>query len=141
MIDIAELDNYYKTSIDNLNKMIPDSILNVDLNLLHKLDLLHFQPGQRDHGVTRYFQLIESPDKITLINEQFVIWIASRKNNNAPFTCTLIALNKQDHPHLEMAFISAGVYNTSHLVMLVLEKLLLEIQENEELMIRISKDK
>lgn len=138
MIDITELDNYYKTCISNLNKMIPDSILNIDLNLLHKLDLLHFQPGQREHGVTRYFHLIESPDKITLVNEQFVIWISSRKNNSGPFTCTMIALNQNDHPHLEMAFMASGVYNTSHLVMQVLEKFLIEIQDNEELLNRLS---
>lgn len=133
MIDISELDQSYKKYINDVNKLIPDSIVTIDLPLLQRLNLLHFQPGQYEPGVTRYFQLIEGPDKITLINEQFIIWISSRRNQEVPFTHTLIALNRNDHPQLEMAFIASGVYNTSQLVMRVLEKLLFEIQENEEL--------
>lgn len=133
MINIAELDQYYRKCISEIHTLIPDSILNIDLTLLQKLDLLHFQPGQfESSSVTRYFQLIESPDKITLVNDQFIIWIAARKSGEIPFTYTLIALNRHDHPVLEMAFLATGAYNTSHLVMRVLEKLLLEIQETED---------
>jgi len=135
MIDISELDSCYKNFINNLDKLIPDSIITVDLNLLQDLDLLNFHhPGQFEPGVTRYFQLIEASDRITLINEQFFIWITSRRVEDTVSTFTLIALNQKDHPKLEMAFISSGVYNTSHLVMNVLEKFLLEIQENEDVL-------
>lgn len=139
MLDTSELDQHYKDYITNLNKYIPDSIVNVDINLLQRLDLLSFHhPGRYDPGLTRYFQLIESPDRITLTNDQFIIWIASKRFEDTVATFTLIALNHGDHPHLEMAFIASGVYNTSNLVMNVLEKLLLEIQENEEALKNLS---
>jgi hypothetical protein len=44
----------------------------------------------------------------------------------------LIALNQKGIPRLELAFLTTDVYNTSKLVLRILEKFLHEIQENEE---------
>ena len=55
--------------------------------------------------------MIETTEKITLINDEFVIWIVPEKVNNSATTYTLIALNRNDGPQLEVTFITSGVYN------------------------------
>jgi len=54
-------------------------------------------------------------------------------------TYALIALNHgETEPQLEAAFIASGVYNSSALVSKVLEKFLLDIQENERTLDKFS---
>lgn len=142
MISPSTLEQYYNKFINNLNELLHDGVITVDLHLLERLNLLHYNPpGETEPELTRSFQLIESPEKITLINDQFVIWIAPRKVGQTISTLSLIALNHQDHPQLELAFMATGVYNTSQLVLRILEKLLLEIQENEDLIKSLDVDK
>lgn len=130
------IEECYKKFTKSLYFWIPEGIYFIDLQLLHHFDLLHFQPSgeHKDPNpiLTRYFNIVESPEKITLINDDFVIWIIPAKVNNIPTTYTLIALNSSDRePQLEAAFIASGVYNTSKLVLKVLEKFLIEIKETE----------
>lgn len=142
MINQTTLENCFNKYINNLDSLLPDGVLSVDLQLLEHLQLLHyFPPSQREPELTRFFHLIESPEKITLVNDQFVVWITPRRQNNALFTYALIALNQDDYPQLELAFVASGVYNTSQLVLRVLEKLLLEIQENEDLINKLGTKK
>jgi hypothetical protein len=134
MLNLSVLEEYYKKYIKNLYYSVPEGIFTVDLRLLQNLDLLHFhRPDYRDSTLTRYFHVIESADKITLINNEFVIWIMSDRIDFIPVTYTLIALNKGDYPRLEIAFIASGVYNNSKLILRVLEKFLIDIQETENL--------
>lgn len=128
------LDEYYKKFSKEFNVLIPDSIYSINLELLQHLDLLHFQPLQQSQGsvFTQQFSVIESPEKITLFNDQFLIWILSEKSFETPFTCVLIALNREEaEPQLEAALIASGVYNSSQMVLNVLEKFLLDILETE----------
>lgn len=112
---------------------LPEDIITVDLNLLQRLHLLnHAGEEEQDPSLTRYFHVIESDEKITLINEQFVVWIVPEKVEEVAITYTLVAVNKKSEPELQLAFVNTGVYNTSKLVLNVLEKLLQDIQENEE---------
>jgi hypothetical protein len=132
MRNLSLIEEYYRKFINNVFHWIPEGIYFVDLELLHHFDLLHFQPNAdyRDPVMNRYFHMIESVEKITLINDEFIVWIIPDKMNQIPVTCTLIALNRPDRePQLEAAFIASGVYNTSKLVLKVLEKFLIEIQE------------
>ncbi len=70
---------------------LPDGIVEVDLALLHRLGLLKYHSDEKERfSLTRYFHVIESPDKITLINEQFLIWIVPEQINDIPATYTLI---------------------------------------------------
>lgn len=129
----SNIEDFYQKHIHNFSEWIPEGIIDVDLNLLRRLDLLNFNVSSKDnHQLTRYFHVQESPEKITLINEQFVIWIIPEKANHLSVTYTLIALNRPQCPHLEIAFSTWGVYNSSHLVLRILEKFLSEIQENED---------
>jgi hypothetical protein len=133
MHNISLLEAYYKKYITDISSYLPEDIVTVDLALLHELDLLnYFDPEQNDPSLTRYFHVVESNDKITLINEDFIIWIVPEKIEDITLTYTLIALNDEtQQPDLQMCFVATGVYNTSRLVLRVLEKFLYEIQESE----------
>jgi hypothetical protein len=138
MDKIAELDSSYEQFIRRLPELIPDGIIEVDLKLLQKLGLLHEElQNEASAQLTRFFHVVESKEKITLFNDQFVIWIVPEKVQNEPFTLVLIALNNPAKLHLEMAFSMSGIYNTSRLVLRVLEKFLSEIQENEDFIIHL----
>lgn len=139
MENITNIENHYKKYINDIAKWLPEGIIDVDLDLLQKLGLLHYHdPKKRDPRLTRYFHVLESNDKITLINDVFVVWIIPDKMGQAPITYTLIAINP-NQPHLELAYSTTGVYNSSRLVLRVLEKFLEEIQENEDLIVTLTK--
>lgn len=129
------LEACYKKFIQDMPSWLPEDIITVDLNLLHHLDLLQYHdPDFNDPSLTRFFNVIESDEKITLINEEFVVWIVPEKIEDYTLTYTLVALNQSDgEPELQLCFVTSGVYNTSRLVLRVLEKFLFEIQENEDL--------
>lgn len=135
MHNLSIIEEYYKKYTKNLSEWIPEGIFTVDLPLLASFDLLSFQHSYvADPSLTRYFHVIESSEKITLINEEFVIWIVTERLDNVPVTYTLIAINQDEYPHLEVAFAASGVYNSSLFVLRLLEKFLIDIQENERLL-------
>ena len=128
------LEECYKKYIKNITKWIPEGVIVIDLTLLHELNLLnYYNKDSYDPTLTRYFHVIESEEKITLVNDQFAVWIVPEKIDNIPVTYTLIAINKNDKIKLEMAYVTSGVYNNSKLVLRILEKFLFEIEENEDL--------
>lgn len=140
MDDISQLEECYKKYIKNIGFWIPEGITDVDINLLKRFGLLNFYlKEKKDPSLTRYFHIIETSEKITLVNEQFVVWIVPEKINETPITYALIALNYPDQPHLELAFSATGVYNSSRLVLRVLEMFLQEIQETEDLLAKLNK--
>ena len=134
MHNLSQLEVYYKKFIEDISSWLPEDIVVVDLNLLHEFNLLHYHdPNYNDPTLTRYFHVVESNEKITLYNEEFVVWIVPEKVDDVAVTYTLIALNRPEEPKLEMCFVASGIYNTSRLVLRVLEKFMFEIQENEAL--------
>lgn len=142
MNNVAKFEAYYKRCMRNLSQHLPDGIVEVDLAFLQKVNLLNFsalEEEEQDDALTRYFHVIESDEKITLINELFVIWIVPESKEHTSYTYTLIALNLPAEPKLEMAFSVSGVYNTSKMVLRILERLLHEIQENEDEITRLKK--
>ncbi len=135
----VSLDLCYKKYMGDLYQWLPDGFTTIDLEVLQQLDLLHFHETVHvDSGVTRYFHVVESDEKLTLVNEEFVIWIVPEKGENDGCTYTLIARNSQDDLHLELGFITKGIYNRSHLVLQIIEKYLLEIHATEALLKKLS---
>lgn len=132
MDNLSAIDVYYKKYTQDLNMWLPDGLIQVDIELLQDLELLDFHAQKSDNSFTRYFQVIESEEKITLINDQFIVWIVPEKYEDEAFTYILIATNHSEEAHLELAFSVGGAYNTSRLVLRLLEKYLLEIQETED---------
>ena len=142
MNDLPNIEEYYKKYSSDIKAWLPEGVVEVDLSLLQSLDLLKYHSSEKKNfSLTRYFHLLEAPEKITLINEQFVVWIIPENVCNNSMTFVLIALNQPDYPHLETAFSTSGIYNSSRLVLRVLEKFLYEIQETEDALKHIdSKD-
>ncbi|MBS4167391.1 hypothetical protein [Parachlamydia sp. AcF125] len=143
MKQLAQLDEYFKKYAENLPYWLPDGIIPVDLFLLAKFDLLDsFFEYRNPTALTLYFHVAEFQEKITLVNDHFVVWVIPQKAENTPATTlTLIALNYPEFIQLELGFLSSGVYNTSRLVFRLLEKFLHEIQENEGFLNRLKKQK
>ena len=59
----------------------------------------------------RFFHVVESKDKITLYNDQFVVWVVPEKIKDEPTTIVLIALSDDSNDsklHLELAFADGG---------------------------------
>ncbi len=138
MIDEDLLDLYYFTFSNNINRWLPEGFTEIDLSLLHKYNLLDFdEEGAPAKNISHFFHMIESEEKLTLFNEQFIIWIVPDNNEEFPSTYTLIAIRQGDKVHLEVGFRTRGVYNTSHFLLNFLEHFLDEIKENEETLERL----
>lgn len=135
MENYSLIEESYQKFVKNIDEWIPEGIYQVNLSLLHHFDLLQFHP-KGEHGEDplfhRYFRMSESSEKITLINDEFIVWIIPDKSGVSDITHALIALNKGgEEPQLEAAFIASGVYNNSRLILLLLDKFLNEIHETE----------
>ncbi len=142
MDNISVLEECYKKYVNDLGAWLPEGIADVNLKLLDELELLdYYEEDSHDPELTRYFHVLETEEKITLINDEFVVWIVPDLSNEIPYTYTLIALNQPSHPKLEVAFTTTGVYNSSKLVLRVLEKYLKDIQENEDWISKMSDTK
>jgi len=81
---------------------------------------------------------VESEEKLTLVNDEFIVWIVPEKLKSSSITFTLIALNKENDIQLELAFTTRGIYNNSHLVLRLLEKYLIDIQNTEEQLAKLA---
>jgi len=133
MDKIDQLDSTYEQFIKNLNDLCPDGVIEVDLELLNKMGILADDlDAPSNSPLTRFFHVVESKEKITLFNEQFTIWVVPDSIDEEPITLVLVAHSSETNPKLELAFTTSGIYNSSRLVLRVLENFLAEIQENEE---------
>ena len=139
MHNISNIEKCFKMYLKEINHWPPENIISVNLALLNELNLLNYHSmGPEENLLTRYFHVIEASEKITLINNEFIIWIVPEKIDDKPITYAIIALNEEKKtPKLELAFTVSGVYNSSQMVLRVLEKFLFEIQENEALLKKI----
>lgn len=137
MHNVPLIEEYFKKFIKNIHLLSNESYVNIDLQLLHQFGLLdYYKSTSYDPSLTRYFQVLETTEKITLINDEFIVWIVPEKIGNIAHTYTLIALNLPDGPILELVFVNSGIFNTSRLVLRVLEKFLREIEENEKILLK-----
>lgn len=132
------LDKHYKKFAKEFQTLLPDGVYTINLELLHAFELLHFHPkgGKVESDFSLQFSIVESAEKITLINDQFIIWITSDWVFDTQATCALVALNRgdQEDPILEAAFISSGIYNSPNTLLQVLEKFLTETLETESIL-------
>lgn len=137
MTNLKGIEKHFKKFSKNLADWLPEGILTVEIGLLHRLGLLNYHDNDHyDPALTCYFQVIETKHKITLLNDEFVVWIVPMNEGLVSTTYTLIALTHSGNPpHLELAFASSGVYNSPQLILRILEKLLHDIRENEEALI------
>ena len=142
MLNPVQIEEAYKEFVENLGNWVHDGILPVDLGFLHETNLLaSLQDDKGDaDDLTQYFHVIESLEKVTLFNEQFIIWIIPKMESEVPVTYVMIALNQQEKPHLEIVFSTHGVYNTPRYVLKVLQHFLVDMLETEETLTLYKKD-
>jgi hypothetical protein len=134
MLNPTQIEETYKEFIGNLSNLAHDGVTLIDLKFLHEQGLLSSlteDQGDQD-DLTQYFHVIESVEKVTLFNEQFLVWIIPKAEGEAPLTYVLIALNHPEKPHLEVVFATQGVYNTPKYVLKVLQHYLADMLETEE---------
>jgi len=133
MLNPIQLEEAFREYTENLSNWAHDGILKIDLPMLHELGLLdHLQDDPDEtEDLTQYFHVIESVEKVTLFNEQFVIWIIPKTEEEIPMTYVLIALCNDEKPNLELVFTTSGVYNTPRYVLKVLQYFLIDMIETE----------
>lgn len=131
MDDINFIEQYYHKFIKNPSKWLPEGLIDINIELLNKYDLLEFRFKSPCHLEDR-FQKIERKDKTILINDQFIVWLVPNKSHLPFATYILIALNKKDEIKLEAGFKAKGLYNDPEIVLRLVEKVLAEIEETED---------
>jgi len=133
MLSPNEIETLYGEYMSNLPDWAHDGVISVDLQLLHELGLLQEMPDKESdtEDLTQYFHVIESSEKVTLFNEQFVIWIIPKMEQDIPITYVLIALTANNKTNLEVVFSTGGIYNTPKYVLKVLQHFLLDMLETE----------
>lgn len=138
----SELEEVYKDFTDNFQKWAPDGIIEIDLETLADMGLLNkedFDEEEPDE-VTQFFHVIETPDKITLHNEKFVIWIVPKVIEENPTTLTYVSqVAKKKKPHLELVYSTSGVYNTPKFILKVLQRFLIDVIDTDAVISSIGK--
>lgn len=139
MINPADLEKIYQNYIHHLSDYIPDGIVPVNEEIIMNfgIDVAKSDLAPSNLEPYCYFYVIESPDKITLINDEFIVWIVPTLKQMDPLTYTLIARNNENEPELELAFTTQGPYNSPNTVLRILEGFLMEIKENEKLITKL----
>lgn len=142
MLNPNKIEEIYKEYSHDLSQWVPDGIVSVDLNLLHELGLLENIRDENDsqEDFSQYFHVVETPEKVTLFNEQFLIWIVPKMEEENPITYVMIALISNNDVHLEVVFTTSGVYNTPKFVLKVLQHYLLDMLETEATLTAYEKD-
>lgn len=134
MLNPIQIEDAYKEFSSNLTKWAHDGITPINLQFLHDqgiLPSLTDDEGDAD-DLTQYFHVIESVEKVTLFNEQFVVWIIPKVEGELSQTVVMIALNHPEKAQLEVVFSTQGVYNTPRYVLKVLQHYLIDMLETEE---------
>lgn len=142
MLNPIQIEEAYKEFVGNLPNWAHDGISAIDLKFLHEQGLLpSITEDQSDaDDLTQYFHVIESIEKVTLFNEQFIVWIIPKMDGDQPLTYVLIALNHPEKAHLEVVFATRGVYNTPKYVLKVLQHYLVDMLETEETLTSFEKN-
>jgi hypothetical protein len=134
MLNPVQIEEAYKEFTQDLSKWVHDGIQEIDLPFLHDRNLLLTLQDESDEpsdDLTQFFHVIESVEKVTLYNDQFIVWIIPKMEDEQPMTCVMIALNQQDRAQLEVVFTTNGVYNTPRYVLKVLQYYLEDMLETE----------
>jgi len=131
-MNLTKLDRTYQKFISNLQNWIPEGIIEVNENLLKETGLQSCEEGEEHEQLPYYFHVIETHDKISLFNHQFIVWIVPKIVDNSPTTIVMIALIIDKTPHLEVVFSAQGAYNTPQFVLKLLKHYLSEVADTEE---------
>jgi hypothetical protein len=142
MLNPMQIEQTYKDFMSNLPGFAHDGILTINLGFLYDQGLLGSLPTNEEDSedLTQYFHVIESPEKVTLFNEHFIVWIVPKMEEEQPMTFVLIATNQEEKSQLEIVFTTYGVYNSPRYVLKVLQHFLSDMLETEATLISFEKN-
>ncbi len=114
MLNPIQIEEAYKEFMTNMADCAHDGIIHIDLHFLHETGLLKglAEDKSEPDDLSQYFHVIESVEKVTLFNEQFIVWIIPK---------------------------TRGIYNTPRYVLKVLQHYLVDMLETEATLISIEK--
>lgn len=131
MLDPTLLDEKFITIIKNIPDAVPDGIIEINSQIIKSFGL-NLDTSSKKSNVQSYFYVIEALDKITLINEQFIVWLYPYINGDTcRETITFIARHDLPHFQLELAYSTKDQFNHPAIVLDILECFIHEIRENE----------
>lgn len=130
-MDFQKLEAFYRQNIALNQGLFPEGFVDIAEVISHQED--YHQDFGSDVFANNFF-IAELPDKITLFNSDFIVWLVPDLCDGEMMTRGYIALAKaQDQIIPEMAFQATGVYNCSGLILSALDILLQGISENQKL--------
>jgi hypothetical protein len=143
MMNPIQLEEAYTDFTENFQKWSPEDFINVNLQLLQDLGLLHTEESETSESdsISQQFHVIETSDKVTLFNKQFAIWIVPQTESEIPSTLIMISLIQNMKPHLEIVYTTSGVYNTPKYILRVLQHFLTEVLDTEAIISSMNKKK
>ena len=136
-----DLENAYQEFTENIANWAPDGVIQIDLESLCEMGLLNkddFDEEDPD-DVTQYFNVLETPDKITLYNEKFAIWVVPKMINDVSTTHTYISQIRKSQFHLELVDATEGVYNSPKFILKVLQHFLIEVIDTDNMISSMGK--
>jgi len=141
MMNPIQIEEAYKGFTAHMADSAHDGITSIDLQFLHETGLLKSLTEEKaePEDLSQYFHVIESVEKVTLFNEQFIVWIIPKMESDQPVTFVMIALNHPENAHLEIVYATRGIYNTPRHVLKVLQHYLVDMLETEATLISIEK--
>ena len=135
MIKPEKLDEYYEKFLDDPSYWVQDGIVDINLEILREWGLLNQSEEEEkllQEQFPFYFHVLENNSKVTLFNNQFIVWIVPEVVKDVPCTTVLIALIKENDLKLEIVYNTSGVYNTPKYVLKTLRHFLTEVIDTEE---------
>ena len=137
-----QIEQAYKEFMSNLPSCAHDGVQTINLEFLHDQGLLDTLSSNDDDSedLTQYFHVMESPEKVTLFNDHFLVWIVPKMEETQPVTLVMIALNQKEKAQLEVVFTTYGVYNSPRYVLKVLQHFLSDMLETEETLMLFEKN-
>lgn len=131
MLDPTLLDAKFKAIIKNIPQAIPDGIIEINDQIIKSFGVSLSNKEGSKSSQSRFY-VIEAFDKITLINDQFVVWLFPFiRSESCKETLTFIARHDLPRFQMELAFSTKKQYNHPSIVLELLQCFLEEISENE----------
>ncbi len=137
MFNADRIEALFQLFLSQLQSGGADRWIHIDNQLLTNLGLESSELSLDLTTSQSYFFVLESSDKITLINQDFIVWLVPLKNEKQE-TLSLVARNTEKEPQMELIIHASGSFNTPDIILKVLERTLKEIKENDELVSELS---
>ena len=135
MIKPEKLEEYYEKFLEDPSYWVQDGVMDINLEMLKQWCLLNQTEEEEkllQDQFPFYFHVLENNSKVTLFNNQFIVWIVPEVVKDLPSTTVMIALIKEDDLKLEIVYNTSGVYNTPKYVLKTLRHFLTEVIDTEE---------